>query len=152
MSNPYSERRRANFIALVASRFSTQEEAAEALGISSTYVSFISTGHKVLGEKLARRMEIKAGLAPGYFDRAEHGGSSSWHEQIDQRMEADPGFRLLVQLVLDDPDAPIPEGIRPTLKTMLDGLKKALLDAARPGGPSTAQVAGPPVSLSAKRS
>ncbi len=150
MSNPYSDRRRANFNALLAARFSTQEEAAEALGISSTYVSFISTGHKVLGEKLARRMEAKASLDTGYFDRPTDASALNWREQIEQRMEADPGVRLLVQLVLDDPAAPIPEGIRPTLKTMLDGLKKALLDAALPESAAAAKAAAPPAALIAK--
>lgn len=151
MSNPYSDIRRANFISLLSSRFETQEQAAEALGISATYVSFIVTGHKSLGEKLARKMELKSGLPKGYFDRALPGGNVNLTDQIEARMQSDPGFRLLVQLVLDDPDAPIPAGIRETLKTMLEGLKKALLDATRSGKPAPALASGGPKGLAEGR-
>lgn len=71
MANPLADVRRQQLKALIPSRFQTQAKADEGLGFAQGYTSFILTGRKDLGEKLARRAEIKAGLPNGYFDRQE---------------------------------------------------------------------------------
>lgn len=132
MSNPLSETRRRNFVSYVDNNFENQEQAGETLGIASTYVSFLCTGRKALGEKLARRMETSAGLDPGYFDRDLDSGAAPLLDRLSARMRDDPALRVLVQFILDDPETPLPEGVRDSLRPLLNGLKLAVSNAAFP--------------------
>ena len=70
MSNPLAETRKAQLQMLIPGTFKTQDEADEKLGLARGYTSFILTGRKVMGEKIARRAEVSAKLPPGYFDGA----------------------------------------------------------------------------------
>ncbi|WP_074008667.1 LexA family protein [Duodenibacillus massiliensis] len=46
-------------------------ELANMVGRSPSQISDISTGRRRIGERLARALELKLGLAPGYFDTAD---------------------------------------------------------------------------------
>lgn len=127
MTNPLSPIRRENFKKLFDERWKKQEEAAEALGIQPAYVSFLLTGRKDMGEKLARRMEKAAGLAPGYFDRDPSGLASDPMQLLMERFRASPpDVQALIQLALDDPNAPISDLVKPSLKVMLDMVRSQI--------------------------
>lgn len=60
--------------------YKTQQEFADAAGwAGGTYVSLVVSGHKNLGEKLARRTEKKLNLPDGWFDReGDTGPAYKW--------------------------------------------------------------------------
>lgn len=64
-----------------------QREQADRLGISPAYLSQIMTGHRDLGEKVAREIEVQIGLPPFWLDQP-HG-------------RTDEGLRVLTHPHLD---------------------------------------------------
>lgn len=147
--------RRSNLLAFINQRHAGNKAAfAEFIGVKrpQVYRYFPKKGKgQEPGEDFALRVERAYELPRGYFDRESQDAVISLTDQIEALVKADPGFRLLVQLVLDDPEVPIPAGIRETFKTMLDALKKGLVDAAGSGPPKAAAVSAGPQGLAAPR-
>lgn len=65
----YTTRRQrlAEFVA----RHATQRQAADAGGIGHSQLSQLLSGHRQIGERLARSFESRAGLPPGWLDGEE---------------------------------------------------------------------------------
>ena len=51
--------------------YSTQRKFAEATGLASAHISQMVTGHREMGDSVARRIEEALGLAFGTLDRPE---------------------------------------------------------------------------------
>lgn len=62
-----AKRRKTNLIKILG-KFDSQRDFAEFIGIDPSQISQYVNGTRNLGEKTARRIEIKLGLAPYWFD------------------------------------------------------------------------------------
>lgn len=63
--------RRNNLRALIA-RHGSQKQLADDAGLSVAHVSHMNTGHRAVGDKIARQVEQQLGLPFGWMDVAEH--------------------------------------------------------------------------------
>lgn len=61
--------RQRNFAKLVRERYGSNIDAAKALGLSNSQVSDYARGSRNMGEKLARRIELAAGLPAGSLSK-----------------------------------------------------------------------------------
>lgn len=77
MKNPLAQIRREQLRRLIPQPFKTQAAADEALGFAAGYTSLLLTEQKNMGEVLARRAEIAAGLPKDYFDELSETSSSA---------------------------------------------------------------------------
>jgi transcriptional regulator with XRE-family HTH domain len=65
--NTDAETRRKNLLK-IAGAYNKQHELADAIGFTAGYASHLLTGHKSIGEKVARKIEDKLGLAKYSLD------------------------------------------------------------------------------------
>jgi hypothetical protein len=65
--NAQSEIRRQNLLK-IADAYEKQCDLADAIGFTAGYASHLLTGHKTIGEKVARKIEGKLGLATHSLD------------------------------------------------------------------------------------
>lgn len=72
--------RRNNLRALI-SRYGTQKRLADAASLSVAHVSHMNTGHRAVGDKIARQIEQHLDLAFGWMDAAEH-DSNQAHQPL----------------------------------------------------------------------
>jgi len=62
--------RRQRLVQLI-SKYPTQQKLADEIGVTNGYISQLVRGHREIGEKMARKIEAKLGLADGYLDNDE---------------------------------------------------------------------------------
>lgn len=82
-------------------------------------------GKKSFGEKIARAIEANINKPRGWLD-VDHAVADS-SDTFQQRYRlADQATRQLIDLALADPEEAIPEGLSPSLKTMVDMIRTAI--------------------------
>lgn len=123
--------RRANAATIIRERFENDfEKAAEAIGTQASFVRRLvradASGARDIGEVLARKLERLAERPENWldFDHEQLGGGA--FALLERYTSSPPDIQALIRLALDDPDMPLPKSIRPSLKTMLEGVRMAI--------------------------
>ena len=124
MPSPKSIRRsNAQFIA--TTKFKGEKKAfADVLEVSDAFVGRMlnqnASQPKPIGDALARKIEIVTGFPINWLDH-DHSRMPAEFEALARRYsESAPETQALIRLALEDPEAPIPEGARDSLRGMLN--------------------------------
>lgn len=120
------ERRRRSFTE-IRTRYSTNAALSEALGegFSPSYVSQLLSGHRGIGDDVADKIEDRLSLETGWLDQDRD--ATSKKDKLAARLaSADDATRALVEMALSCPDEPLPEGLSPTLRTMVEMVRTAI--------------------------
>jgi hypothetical protein len=128
---------RRDWIEVLIARYGSIAALNEAVGRPRTDATFSQlrtkapnsgTGRvRVMGSDLARSTEKALKLPPGALD----------NPPLITRLEsADPATRAMIELALADPQSPLPAGLSPSVKAMVDMARAAIrqeLGRANPG-------------------
>ncbi len=82
------EIRRSHFQRLLGG-FSTQQQFANVVGVAQGQISLMVSGHRDIGNIVARRIESSLGLPSGYLDHAEQTGAIDPELLLKQMLSAD---------------------------------------------------------------
>lgn len=107
--------RRNNLRALIQ-QHGTQKKLADAAALSVAHVSHMNTGHRAVGDKIARHIEQQLGLPFGWMDAAEHvthqvaESGAEYHtatdaeiaEAIDKYRQLDHAFRQYILIKMEE--------------------------------------------------
>jgi transcriptional regulator with XRE-family HTH domain len=69
--------------------FSTQQQFAEVIGVAQGQISLVVSGHRQIGDRVARRIETNMGLPNGYLDHTEQTGTVDPEILLKQVLSSD---------------------------------------------------------------
>ena len=106
------------------------KKAADRLDTQPSFVGRITreeaAGKRGIGDKLARKLEKIAKKPANWLDQDHERMSPELEALTERYRKSTPDVQALIRLALDDPNMPLPKEIRPSLRTMLEGVRMAI--------------------------
>ena len=128
MLRDINEIRRINALYILQKRFEANKKImADAMGVSDAYLGRILSidvaQPRNIGDEVARKIEVVAQMPPNWLDHDHDRLSAEMEALIERYRRSDAETQAMIQLALDDPAAPIPESMRPSLKLMIQAVR-----------------------------
>ena len=128
MLKDINEIRRVNAAKIVDERFGGDfHPLAEQLGTQPSFIGRLvranASGKRNIGDGLARRLEQIGEKPPNWLDHDHERLSDEMGALLERYQRSDPDTQAMILLALDDPSAPIPDSMRPSLKLMIQAVR-----------------------------